>query len=85
MSNQNQSQIDDTGIRAYKPNEKAPSFVKANITIDIEQLTNFANDNSHLLSKGNDGKYRLKMQVLEKKDGSGFYAKVDEFKPRFLP
>lgn len=80
MSEQQKSALPDTGLRAYKPNDNAPAFVKANITIDINQLTEFANENSQLLTQGNDGKWRLKLQILEKKDGTGYYAKVDEYK-----
>lgn len=83
MSNENQSpKLDDTGIRAYRPNEKAPSFVKSNITIDVEQLNDYCNAHPEHLTQGNDGKWRVKLQILEKKDGSGYYAKIDDFKPK---
>jgi hypothetical protein len=56
------------GIRAYKPHEKAPSFVKANISIKREELQEWMDQH------GSD----IKLQLKEAKTGN-FYLEIDTY------
>ena len=65
------------GVIAFKPNAKAPSFVKASIVITPDDLIDFINANADLLSKYKD-KHQLKLQLLE--NDKGLYFVVDDYK-----
>ncbi len=54
------------GIRAFKPNEKAPEFVKANLLITGEFMEWFQKESSN-------GEVRL--ELLESKKGSYYLSK----------
>ena len=82
MSDQTSNDKLPTGVFAFKPHEKAPPFVKAVINIDPNALIEYCNANPTELTQGQDGKWRLKMQILESQDGTKFYAKVDTYKPQ---
>ena len=62
------------GLRAFKPSEKAPDFIKANIVIDVVMLTNWLNENANA-----EGVVRL---VIKESKGGKFYAEKDSFKPQ---
>ncbi len=59
------------GIRAFKPNEKAPDFVKANLVINGEFMEWYQNNN-------NGGEVRLDLK--ESKNGKYYLAK-NEYTP----
>ena len=59
------------GMKAYKPREKAPEFVKADIVIDVAKFTVFINDHAKP-----DGTVRI--QIKEGKTGN-FYAALDQW------
>lgn len=59
------------GIRAYKPNENAPDFIKANIQINTNELLGWL--------QGQEGSVRLALK--EAKSGN-FYLQVDEYAPQ---
>jgi hypothetical protein len=60
------------GIRVFKPHEKAPDFVKANITINIDELVEYI---------GTMNQKELKLVVKESKKGT-YYIAIDDFKPK---
>ena len=64
-----------SGLYINKPHENAPDFVKFGIAINREQL--IANIDDYEV---NDKGY-IRLQVLESKDGSKWYAKIDDWKP----
>ena len=51
------------GIRAFKPHEKAPSWVKASVVISVNELNDFIRANESLLTEYNGNK-QLKLQLL---------------------
>jgi len=77
--NENADQIFVEGIRAFEPHQNAPSFVKANIIISLNELIAFAKESPELLSEY-EGKKQLKIQLLESKQGNLYFV-VDTFKP----
>jgi len=62
------------GLYAKKPSDNAPDFVKAKISIN-QKFIDFYNENKN--EKG-----YLNMDILETKDGTKYYAKLDEYKPK---
>lgn len=61
------------GLRAKKPNEKAPDFVKCNLSIKREELLAW-------LSSRNDE--WINVQVKESGKTGKWYAEVDTWEPR---
>ena len=59
------------GMRAYKPHQNAPDFVKADIEIDIAELSRWLT--------GRDNKVRLSLK--EARSGN-YYLEVNTFKPK---
>lgn len=59
------------GLRIFKPNAKAPAFVKADIVIKKEELINWLKD-----QPGED----IKLSVKESTKGN-WYAEVNDYKP----
>ena len=59
------------GIKTFKPNEKAPSFVKANLVINKTELL------AWLSSQGET----VRLDVLESKTGDKYYLSVNDFTP----
>ncbi len=64
-----------SGLYINKPNEKAPDFVKGGISINVEQF------NAGLQDMTPDEKGYVRLQILESKDGSKWYATIDNWKP----
>jgi hypothetical protein len=66
------------GIMAFKPNEKAPNFVKASVLVTPNELISWLKENSDYLTdyKGNK---QLKLQLLENE--KGLYFVVDTYQP----
>lgn len=56
------------GLRAFKPNEKAPDFIKASIVIDRNKLMTWLNQQ----------KEEIKVDLKESKKGV-YYFSVDEY------
>lgn len=56
------------GLRAFKPNDNAPAFIKANLEIEVDKLTTWLS--------GQSGK--VKLQLKESKKG-GWYLSVDTY------
>lgn len=65
------------GVRAFKPNEKAPSWVKASVVITPNDLNQFLKENSVLLTEYNGSK-QIRLQLLE--NDKGLYFVVDTYK-----
>lgn len=61
------------GLFVNRPSDKAPSFVKAKISISADTFPQFLKENVN-------GKGYLNFDILESKDGK-YYAKLDNFKP----
>ena len=57
------------GIKAFKPNDKAPEFVKADILINKSELIQWLGD------KDNEVKLTLKLSK-----GGTYYLEVNEYK-----
>jgi hypothetical protein len=66
------------GIMAFKPNEKAPSFVKASVLVTPNELINWLKENSDYLTEYKGNK-QLKLQLLENE--KGLYFVVDTYQP----
>jgi hypothetical protein len=62
------------GLIVKAPNEKAPSFVKAQISIKVQALREW-------LAKRADGEAWVNLDVKEAKSGK-WYASVSTFKPK---
>ena len=58
-----------SGISAFKPNDKAPSFIKANISIKKAELIEW------LKSQGDT----VKLDLKESKDSGKYYLSVNDF------
>jgi hypothetical protein len=67
------------GLRTFKKNENAPSFVLGTLVITPDQLNAWIIDNQHLLTDYN-GEKQLKLQILN--GDKGVYFTVDTFKPK---
>jgi len=63
------------GLYVNPPHEKAPDFVKGSISLKATDLCQFLSENRDTLNKG-----YLNLDILEKKDGSGWYAKINDYK-----
>ncbi len=59
------------GIRVFKPNEKAPDFVKGTLTVNGEFIEWYQNNNK-------DGEVRL--DIKESKNGK-YYLSKNEYTP----
>jgi hypothetical protein len=59
------------GLRAYKPRDNAPDWVKADLAIDVAKFTVFINDHAKP-----DGSVRI--QIKEGKTGN-YYAALDQW------
>lgn len=67
-----------TGIRCFPRNEKAPEYVLGGGVLTIDDLTEFVNSNTELLTEYN-GKKQLRFQVLKGKNGALQFV-VDDYK-----
>ena len=59
------------GIRAFKPNEKAPAFVKADLTINKAELTTWLQSQPDT----------IRLSVKESQKGT-YYVEVNTFEPK---
>ena len=66
------------GLRTFKPNERAPEFVKGTLIITPNQLNAWLRENEALMTEYN-GEKQLKCQILD--GDKGLYFTVDTFKP----
>lgn len=62
------------GVYVDKPHANAPSFIKANFNINVDEFTAFLNANRN--EKG-----FVRFQLKEGKDGKSLYLDLNEFKP----
>lgn len=58
-----------TGINAFKPNDKAPSFIKANLSIKKADLIEW------LKTQGDT----IRLDLKESKDSGKYYLSVNDF------
>jgi len=66
------------GMMAFKPNEKAPDFVKATVMVTPNELISWLKENSDYLTEYKGNK-QLKLQLLENE--KGLYFVVDTYQP----
>jgi len=67
------------GIIAFKPNEKAPEFVKGSVLITPTDLIEWLKENDSYMTDYK-GKLQIKLQLLENE--KGLYFCVDTFSPK---
>jgi hypothetical protein len=75
------SNVYPKGFRFFKPRETSPSFVKADVAINLKEFSEFVNsaETKQYLSEYK-GSQQLKLTL---KDGdNGLYFQVDTFKPQ---
>jgi hypothetical protein len=66
------------GISAFKPSERAPEFIKGNITVDAKKFQEWLQTHPEL----RDGEGRVRLVVKESaKEGNKWYLAVDTYKP----
>lgn len=67
------------GVMAFKPHQNAPGFVKAALSISINELNTWlkGEGNAFLQEHEKYGK-QLKLQILESKEGK-YYLTVDTY------
>ena len=70
------------GLRTFKPNEKAPDFVKGTLIISPNELIEFLRENEKLMTDYK-GTKQLRCQILD--GNNGLYFTVDTFKPESKP
>lgn len=66
------------GLRTFKPNEKAPDFVKGTLIISPNELMEFLRENEGMMTDYK-GTKQLRCQILD--GNNGLYFTVDTFKP----
>lgn len=66
-----------SGLFVFSPNEKAPDFVKARLSLSPDRLAEWLIANKDLANE----KGFIPVDILEVKDKK-WYAKVNEFKPK---
>jgi hypothetical protein len=65
------------GFRFFKPNDKAPAFVKASVVLSPNELISCIKENEKYFTEYNGNK-QLKLQLLE--NDKGLYFVVDTYK-----
>lgn len=65
------------GISAFKPHERAPEFVKANITVEAKKFQDWLQTHPEL----RDAEGRVRLSVLQSKEKGTYYIAVDTYKP----
>lgn len=66
------------GISAFKPNERAPDFVKASISIDVKKFQEWLQTHPEL----RDEKGYIKLSIKESsKEGNKWYLAVNTYRP----
>ena len=68
------------GVRVFKPSDKSPEFVVADLVIAPDLLVQFINDNPDLLTHWN-GEKQIKLQILKAKDATKYNIVVNTYKP----
>lgn len=63
------------GLYVNAPRGKAPEFVKGSISIQKDRFMKW------LSGENPNEKGYVNIDILEKKDGSGWYAKINDWKP----
>ena len=63
------------GMRCYRPSEKAPEFVLADVVIDVTTLTSWLEDNTNV-------KGEVRLQILKSREGAIYMAKNTYEKPK---
>jgi hypothetical protein len=58
------------GMYAYKPREKAPDWIKANLIINTKEFIEYLSQQEE----------RITIDILETKDGSKWYPSLNTFK-----
>jgi len=61
------------GLRAYKPSEKAPDFVVANLLANAKELSEWLSENA-------DAEGFVRFTIKESKGGK-YYCQKDDYKP----
>lgn len=80
-----QDRIFCKGVMAFKPNEKAPSFVKGSVVITLNDLIEWAKgDGKQYLTEYN-GKKQIRLQITENKSDGKYSIAVDTFVPNSSP
>jgi len=64
-----------TGFYAKKPHQNAPSFVKASVSVKVEDAIAFLRSNANAAGYVN-------FDLKESKDGENLYLDVNNFVPR---
>ena len=72
-----ETKIYPKGLRTFAKNEKAPAFVLGTLVITPNELIEWVNQNSNLLTDYNGSK-QLKCQILQ--GDKGIYFTVDTYK-----
>ena len=62
------------GLWVYKPNDKAPDFVKANLSISVDDFIDY-------LKANQTPKGQIKIDILESRDDK-YYAKLNNWTPQ---
>ena len=66
------------GVMAFKPNDKAPDFIIAEVTVTPDDLQKYMTENPDFVTEWN-GKKQIRLTI---KDGKkGYYAEVNTWKP----
>lgn len=68
-------------IKTFKPHEKAPEFIKADVIINIDEFAQMVKSGENISTYEKDGKSirQIKLQLLEAKDG-GYYFQFNNYK-----
>lgn len=64
-----------SGLYWNDPNERAPDFVKGRISLNADKFAEW------LSRQERSEKGYVNVQILRKRDGSGYYAVLDDWKP----
>ena len=59
------------GLRAYRPHERAPDFVKANLKVDRDELIEWLKGQPEI----------VRIDIKESRGGN-YYAAVNDYKPK---
>lgn len=62
------------GMSVRRPSEKAPDFIKANISVNVEKFIKFANEHKNV-------KGWIDIDLKKSKEGK-LYLALNEFKPK---
>jgi hypothetical protein len=60
------------GLRVYKPSNKAPDFIIANLELEVATLTAFMEEHANGLGK-------IRAVIKKSKKGERYYASLDTF------